>query len=422
MPPQKEPLPPALEENGATLNELREKMRAILERTTPARTVTPVRNDYPDLPFLTEETPHGPLHVRTLALPVGQRVGRASVFGGARANAELLGLLALDPSLAACPPARALYLDTETTGLSGGAGTVAFLVGLLYWREPSKEGDPGGPVLEQLLVRNLGEELPMLMRVEERLRDASMLVTFNGKSFDWPLLRTRFTMAKLPPPTELPHFDLVHVARRLHRARKIACKLQSIEKHVLGFERFDDVPSSEVGSSYLHFLRTGDTFALLKVVEHNAWDVLSMAALLGLYGEPLESTELDADDLIGMAATLRRAGQVERALETANSAIERGAIAESFRVRAQIAKARGDKMRALEDYETFLSSVEDPSVRLELAKLYEHALKAPARALEMVSLGTGEHEPARERRKRRLERKLEGNTQSELFSRRTHRR
>jgi len=421
MPGSREPSAPLSDESGNVLNELREKMRAILEKTVAPRDAPPIQNNYPDLPFLAEETPHGTLYVRTLALPVGQRVGRASVFGGARANAELLGLLALDPSLAACDPARALYLDTETTGLSGGAGTVAFLVGLLYWREPSGESQ-GGPVLEQLLVRNLGEELPMLMRVEQRLKEASMLVTFNGKSFDWPLLRTRFTMAKLAPPPELPHFDLVHVARRLHRARKIACKLQSIEKHVLGFERFDDVPSAEVGSSYLHFLRTGDTFTLIKVVEHNAWDVLSMAALVGLYGEPLESTELDADDLVGMAATLRRAGQVERAFETANSAVERGAAPESLRVRAQIAKARGDKMRALEDYETFLASVEDSSVRLELAKLYEHALKAPARALEMVSLGTGEKEVAHQRRKRRLERKIEGNTQSDLFLAQSKRR
>ncbi len=397
----------------STLDDLRAKMHAILDR--PLEREGRLRSDdYPDLPFVTEETDAGPLHVRIVRAPLGQRVGRTPVFAGAHTNADLLSLLALDPSLASCDLSRALYLDTETTGLSGGAGTVAFLVGLLYWREDGL-GQRRVPVLEQILVRNLGEEAPMLVRIEEHVRRSSMLVTFNGKSFDWPLLRNRYTMARLPAPTELPHLDLVHVARRLHRARKIACKLQSIERNVLGFERHDDVPSSEVGACYLHFLRTGDTHALLKVVEHNAWDVYTMAALVGLYGEPLPSTELDADDLIGVASTLKRAGQVDRAFETVNAAVDKGASPESLKVRAQISKARGDKLRALEDYESFLAAVEEPSVRLELAKIYEHTLKAPGKALDLVRQGTGEVEARAEHRERRLLKKIEENRQPDLF-------
>jgi hypothetical protein len=314
------------------------------------------------------------------------------------ASAEVLALLALDPPIAGCDPRRAVYLDTETTGLSGGAGTVAFLVGLGWW-------DDEGYVLEQLLVRALGEEAPMLARVSERLAGASMIVTFNGKSFDMPLLRTRFVMARMDSPVTPPHLDLLHVARRVHRERAgLGCRLVTIERDVLGFVRHDDVESGDVSACYLHFLRTGDARALLGVIEHNAWDVVAMAALVGLYGQPLEGG-LVPTDLVGVARTLRRAGALERALETAHIAVEREASPESLRARAEIAKACGDRARALEDFETLAATVDDPTARLELSKLYEHWVKQPMRALEWAQRGTGEDEERARRRAARLMRK-----------------
>jgi hypothetical protein len=232
-----------------------------------------------------------------------------------------------------------------------------------------------------------------------------MLVTFNGKSFDLPVLRTRFVMGRVPFPAEPPHLDLVHVARRLHKARIArmgGATLGAVEREVLGFVREDDVPSGEVSACYLHFLRTGDPRALLGVVEHNAWDVVSMASLVGLYGEPLEGTQLVAEDLVGVARTLRRAGEVDRAFEIADVALARGAGHEGTRARAEIAKARGDKARALSDFETLAAAVDDPRVRLELAKLYEHHAKDAARALSVVLQGTGESEEKRSRRAARL--------------------
>jgi hypothetical protein len=315
----------------------------------------------------------------------------------------MLALLALDPSLAACDPARALFLDTETTGLSGGTGTVAFLVGLAWW-------DRGGDralVLEQFLVRALGEEAPMLERLRERIEGASMLVTFNGKSFDMPLLRTRFVMTRLASPVEPPHLDLLHVARRIHgRRTRDGCRLVAIERDVLGFERVDDVPSCEVSARYMHFLRTGDASALLGVVEHNAWDVVSMAALVGLYGEPGHGS-LAARDLVGVARTLRRAGSLDRAMAVADAAVGRGPSPESLRARADIAKALGDRERALADFEALVATVDDASVRLELAKIYEHWLKAPARALQCIERGTGESTERHRRRTERLTQKAQ---------------
>ncbi len=380
------------------LDNLRVRIQATLERTA-RRTAPPLPSvDTIDLPFATQATSRGPLHVRCQRLSAAHRTGRASVSCARDACPELLALLALDPVLSACDPRRALYLDTETTGLSGGTGTVAFLVGLGWW-------DDATFVLEQILVRALSEEAPMLERVAERIEAAAMLVTFNGKSFDMPLLRTRFVMGRVRAPAEPPHLDLLHVARRIHRKRgKQGCRLVAIEREVLGFERIDDVASGDVSACYLHFLRTGDTRALHGVIEHNAWDVIAMAALVGLYGEPLQ-TALTAADLVGVAQTLRRAGALDRAAAAAEAAFARESTPDSLRVRAEVAKARGDRARALIHFERLAAMSDDASARLELAKLYEHWVKEPARALEWAAQGTGESPVHAQKRSERLTRK-----------------
>lgn len=372
-------------------------MQVTLERTGRRMPAPPPPVDVEELPFTTVPTALGPLHVRRHVLPLSHRTGRAPVAASRHASAELLALLALDPSLATVDLRGALYLDTETTGLSGGAGTVAFLVGLAFWSDE-------GLVLEQLLVRALGEEAPMLEQVRRRVEAASLLVTFNGKSFDMPLLRTRFVMARMVAPPSPPHLDLLHVARRVHGKRiREGCRLTSIERDVLGFVRNDDVAGADVAACYLHFLRTGDARSLLGVVEHNAWDVVAMAALVGLYGEP--DGALGADDLAGVARTLRRAGALDRANEVAERAVASSPTFEALRARAEIAKARGDRARALADFETLAAAVDDPRVRLELAKLYEHWRREPGRAMEWVQRGTGEDDAGTRRRTERLTRK-----------------
>jgi uncharacterized protein YprB with RNaseH-like and TPR domain len=398
------PVPADKPRDAAVLDDLRARMQAVLERHARRAPAPVPAVDTTELPFVVVETPRGPLSLRTLRLSAAHRTGRAPALAARAASSRLLALLALDPSLAACDPARALYLDTETTGLHGGTGTVAFLVGLAYW---DPDGHPGGLTVEQLLVRNLGEEEPMLAHVRDRIARASMLVTFNGKSFDMPLLRTRFVMARLDPPAEPPHLDLVHVARRLHRRRGVECRLVAIERDVLGFERVDDVPGGEVSARYLHFLRTGEASALLGVVEHNAWDVVAMASLVGLYGEPLEGTQLEAQDLVGVARTLKRARAVDEAWEVAERAVAAGAGTDSLRARAEIAKARGDRAAALADFEAIAAGVDDAAARLELVKLYEHFARDHARALAVLDQGTGEDEEAAGKRRARLEAKRE---------------
>ncbi|HVY49140.1 MAG TPA: ribonuclease H-like domain-containing protein [Minicystis sp.] len=396
-------------DRAAVLDELRDRIARIVGRAAPVRPKADPADG--ELPFAREETELGPRYVRRVRSGPAARVGRAPLVAARFADAAMLALLALDPKLAGCDPRRALYVDTETTGLAGGTGTVPFLLGMAFFDEAANAF-----VLEQVLLRRLGEEAPILALYAERVRDASALVTFNGKAFDMPLLRTRFVMNRMAAPAEPPHLDLVHVARRVHGARLKVRTLASIEHRVLGRVRVGDVPGGEVVACYAHFLRTGDEGALLGVVEHNAADVLAMVALVGLYGEPLDG--LGAEDLAGAARVVQRAGDLARAAELAERAVVQGGGARAHRARALVAKARGDKARALVDLEAALAHIETadagdgleeaaPSVRLELAKLYEHHVKAYARALEVCAGDTGEIDAAAEKRRARLRQKIE---------------
>jgi len=367
----------------------------------PRHSAAPAPRDDAPLPFNVECTSEGPLHVRTVRVARDALVGRVLLYDALGASPAMLGLLALDPRLGECDPRRALYLDTETTGLNKGAGTLAFLVGLAFW-------SPAGElVCEQLLVPAPGHERPVLARIAERLRSASMVVTFNGKSFDVPLLRARFGLARFGPVAEPPHLDLLHVARRIHKARAIRTRLGELERHVLGFIRENDVPSAQMGALYMHFVQTGDARALHGVVHHNEWDVLTMVALVALYGESLERSQLDARDWVGAAQSLHRAGRADDAAAWADKALSRGGGVAALRACAELAKARSDKARALADFEALSELVDCPRARLELAKLYEHYEKDVARALRVVAEGTAETDDERARRHARLVRKAQ---------------
>jgi uncharacterized protein YprB with RNaseH-like and TPR domain len=393
------PLEPSPPDNARerVLLELREKIAAVLGRT-------PVERPRADpsqttLPFERFERPEGVLYRRLERLSLSHHVGRMPVDAAASANAELLALLALDPRLSGLRFERALFVDTETTGLGGGAGVLPFLIGLAWFDAERRL------FIEQLFLRRPADEPALLSRLRECVEQAEVLVTYNGKSFDLPLLAGRYVMNHLPPLPARPHLDLLHVARRLHGARIKQCRLISLESAVLGFGRGPDVAGEEIAARYGHFLRSGDESALEAVVTHNAWDVLSMAALVGLYGEPLEL--LPSQDLVALARTLRRAGALETAAHAAEIAVERGGGAHARRARGDIAKARGDRARALAEFEALLEDVDEPALRLELAKLYEHYKKAPGLALELLERGTGEADAALSRRRSRLELKVQ---------------
>ena len=375
-----------------------QQLRQATDSVRPRPDSKKAPHTFVELPFVRVETEHGPLFQRTKRLGPAERVGRYELHRASDADPELLSLLALDPSLANCKPSGALYFDTETTGL-GGAGSLAFLVGLSFQTED------GGWVLEQLLLRHPGEEVALLVRIKELVEAASLVVSFNGRSFDWPLLQSRFVMNRLEQMSVRPHLDLLHVARRVHKRRLGRCRLVDLETEVLGFMRGDDdIPGLEIPPRYGHFLRTGDEEALVAVVDHNALDVMTMVALVGLYGQPFLSENID--DLCCGAETLLRAKDFLRAERFAQRVIDRGSDQAGLLLRGKARKARGDIALALSDFERLSRDLDDPGVRLILAKIYEHHVRDFERALALTEQGTGEDEAAGVRRMARLKRKV----------------
>jgi uncharacterized protein YprB with RNaseH-like and TPR domain len=210
------------------------------------------------------------------------RHGRFCIRDLAPLDMDRLAVLGNDPTLRGLDYREALFLDTETTGLAGGTGTVAFLIGLGWF-----EGDAF--VTRQLFARDYGEERATLLGLRELLKGKRFLVSFNGKAFDTNLLASRFIMNRMPNPIAgLPHLDLLHPARRLLSHRLADRRLGSLEVALLGFEREGDVPGSEIPQRYFDWLRRRDGRLMADVFEHNRLDILSLAALAAHLAELLD--------------------------------------------------------------------------------------------------------------------------------------
>ncbi len=251
-------------------------------------------------------------------------------------------------------PAKWLFLDTETTGLTGGTGTYAFLIGLAWW-------DAGALQVEQFFMRDFAEEHSILHELAVRLAERPVLVTFNGKSFDWPLLENRFTMTRaIPTPRLAAHLDLLHPARALWKLRLGSVRLVELERHVLdaprmGWHREDDVVSALIPQHYFDYLRGGPCEPLAGVMRHNQMDLRGLAALFGkidllLAEENRPNCEVDSLDLFGLSRFLQRRGDSNRAHTACAQALDLGLPAE-FRPQARrelalLAKRRGDHENA----------------------------------------------------------------------------
>ncbi len=218
----------------------------------------------------------------------------------------------------ACDPAfsgtrwaleRVLFLDTETTGLSGGAGTVAFEIGIGFF-------DARGMVIRQYVMRHYGGEGAMLEEMAGLLRRFDTIVSFNGKAFDLPLIESRMILHRIRLPlTQMPHLDLLHACRRVYKLRLKRCNLATLEAAVLGQRRCDDLPGAQVPQRYFDYIRTGEEALLDDVLRHNFEDVRSLAALTGHLCAAFRAPQqlAHAQDVLGVGRTLLRGGHTQRA-------------------------------------------------------------------------------------------------------------
>ena len=178
------------------------------------------------------------------------------------------------------PTANMLFFDTETTGLSGGTGTRAFMVG-------ASDFVPGGLRVRQLLITHLSAEPAMLREFSRWLAEDTRLVSYNGRCYDAPLLAARYRLARQGSPLAgIEHLDLLFPTRRRYRGVWENCRLATIERRALGIVREDDLPGSEAPGAWLQYLRGGDTCLLRRVLQHNFQDVVTLAHLLLHLAQP----------------------------------------------------------------------------------------------------------------------------------------
>ncbi|MBW2464125.1 MAG: ribonuclease H-like domain-containing protein [Deltaproteobacteria bacterium] len=340
-----------------------------------------------ELPGETRETPHGPLHLVDQYLEPAHRHGMVPVQGALTVDPSVVARLALDPAFEAVDPRGWLFLDTETTGLSGGTGTLPFLVGMAWFEDQSLR-------LQQLFLPRPGAEAPMLHALADAIRTASAIVSYNGKSFDWPLLRTRFVMNRVPCPPIPPHLDLLHAARRVYKGRLERVRLVHVEEEVLGMTREDDVDGSEIPGIYMKYL-VGDLDPRMPgVIEHNANDLIALAAILAKVAEGYEERRVadDPRDCLGYARVAERAGDAPRAREFAEAAARGGGARrttiEASLLAARVARRAGDVAGEGAMLALGLAAAGEKAdllaaeVRLALAKHHEHRTRDLTRTLE----------------------------------------
>ena len=367
----------------------------------PARPdVTPIEQA---LPGTVVENAFGTCYVSDARFSVTEEHGGVVLGAVRQADRRGLAVLGGAPELTEIDWDHAAFLDTETTGLGIGAGTYAFLIGIGRYVGTSFQ-------VRQLFMRDPSEERAQLAEAADWVADCSALVTFNGRTFDMPLLEARYTLNRLPVPLgEATHLDLLPLSRRMWRRRVGSCALTSLERSILGFERQDDVPGWLIPYRYLTYQRDGDARPLVGIFKHNVLDILSMVALTSradrFAGVPHDVLK-HGIDWLSLAHVHSSAGDhdevvsaCEGALNTDLSDAERAA---AMRLLSLGAKRRGDWKLATETWWAMLSEHSTRSLFAfeELAKYYEHRVDPPdfERALDLATrarqlVASGDIEP-----------------------------
>ncbi len=321
-------------------------------------------------------------------------------------------------------PEDILFLDTETTGLSGGVGTIAFQIGLGYFTA-------AGFVVEQMLIHDYPQEADMLRLLTSRMNRFPIICTFNGKSFDVPLLRSRLVINRMREDT-IPavHADVLYPARRLWKLRLRQCTLGRLENQLLGVEREDDLPGAMVPQAYFQYLKDRDFAPMEKVLEHNRQDIVSLAQLFyelcRLMAQPEENAQ--PEDLLSLARMCERTGDVNRATKCYRLCAKGSTRAEAFKAMSISAKRLGQHETAYKLCKAMLARGDDPIYAYEaLAKLCEHQLRDPEQAMHYTrqallllaepslqrTEATTEKQTALQHRYARLRRKLTAKQQQE---------
>lgn len=325
-------------------------------------------------------TPEGETYIVETTYPAGYRHGHAPL--PLAASLETVAEWAKEPRLAHSDPGRLVFLDIETTGLSGGTGTYAFLVGIGRF-----DGDRFS--LTQFFMRDPMEEAALLSALMQFLQPLDGLVTFNGKAFDAPVLRTRYIVNGYAVPfSSAAHLDLLPLARRLWRERLESRALSSLETHILKATRTEeDIPGWLIPQMYFDYLRSGDARQLKGIFYHNAMDVVAMAALLNhtvqMLDQPFVFAVEHGLDLIAIGRLYEDLGRLDEAARLYARGVEQevpeAILYETVRRLSFVQRRRGDVQSAVQLWRE-AAHTRQIYAYVELAKYYEHMMRDYAEA------------------------------------------
>lgn len=256
---------------------IKEKFRFIEQIQQPKIKEPELPRAYPEIEQVLEgeviSTPLGPAFVKTIEFDVQFQHGIVQLGQVEEISPYFLKLAGKDENLLQLDLRTAMFFDTETTGLAGGSGTYIFLLGMGFFSDDKF-------IIKQFFMRDFPEEPAMLHLIYEHLENFSSFISFNGKSFDMPLLKTRFTYHRIKSQLDdLPHLDLLHAARRIWKRRLTDCSLSSLEQQILHVSRTSDIPSYLIPYTYFEYLRTNNAHPIKKIFYHNEIDILSMVSL-----------------------------------------------------------------------------------------------------------------------------------------------
>lgn len=327
------------------------------------------------------------------SIPVFHAHGDHSLEEIAGVSPECISLLAGLSSLSDFDREQVLFFDTETTGLAGGAGTYAFLLGAGFFEKSDFR-------LVQFFLPDFFSEhaffLDFMRFITELVEHKGLryLVTFNGKSFDLSLLENRFVLQRLENPcTPLVHLDLLHPCRLLWRGRFEDCSLQTLEREVLHYHRFSDIPSALIPVTYFNFQHWGEFGALREVLEHNRRDIISMAILLAVAAGCVASSDLNGTVApLALARFHLRRGRLTHAAELLEKGLACGRQDDNLQLLSELVRLRrkfGEDDPALELCYEMIRGYPRPPVESfqHAAKILEHRRKDYASALDTVLKG-----------------------------------
>ncbi|HPW18147.1 MAG TPA: ribonuclease H-like domain-containing protein [Candidatus Aminicenantes bacterium] len=337
-----------------------------------------------------------PVQVFENSYALGARYGQVPIGMGAQVPADIIGFLSRDAAFEGLDLSSALFLDLETTGLSGGAGTVPFLVGLAYYRDDRFR-------VTQFFLNDPAEEDRLIGELAGFIRDMGFksIVTYNGKAFDLPLVETRFTLHRTPCPLRgLPHLDFLFSARSLWKHKSDSCRLFDLARQIVQAERSEDIPGAEIPQRYFQYIRGGDFSLIEPILYHNQEDLLSLLGVVvagavlverhrGAAGPPAAD---DPGDVFGVARLFERAGDAATSSALFERALSggRGLSAEaSHHARKRLSR----HLKRTKDWDKALAvwreaaAGEDVECLRELAMYFEHTAKDYAEAARVAGEG-----------------------------------